>query len=706
MYGSSDLHFSSIAVGESPPPRPRACFGRAELIEQIVDLADTFTPIALIGPGGIGKTSVALTVLHHNRIKDRFGHNRRFIRCDKFPTSCANFLRRLSKVIGAGVENPEDLDPLRPFLSSEEMFIVLDNAESILDPLGTDGKEIYDVVDELNQFGNICLTITSRITTVPPDCETLDVPPLSMEAAHDTFYRIYKYGRRSDPVNDILRQLDYHPLSVTLLATVAHQNKWDNGRLSREWEGRQTGVLQTEHSNSLAAAIELSLASPMFKQLGPHARELLGVVAFFPQGVDENNASWLFPSISNTNTIFDKFCILSLAYRSSGFVTMLAPLRDYLRPMDPMHSLLLSATKDLYLTRLSVRFDPNTPSFGDSQWIKSEDANVEHLLDILTSIDTSSEDIWNSCFDFMWHLYYHKPRQTILKSKIERLPDDHHSKSKCLLQLSHLFRMIGNDAEQKSLILCALGLYRKEGNDFWIAKTLMFLSCANRQLSLFEEGIQQAKEALEIMERVGDTGDRAQCLDTLSRLFLENKQLDAAQDAASGANILWGEGQEIQIFQSHHLLGQIQSSKGEREKAIHHFEVALRMASHFRIEWHDQMFCIHDSMARLFYSEDKLDDAQVHVTQAKSHAVDNKHRLGCAMETQARIWCRQNRFEDAISELLDAKETFEKLGAATDLGNVRDFLQYLEQAMKNRATSVQPDSNGELLAMLHCFYTY
>ena len=664
-----------------PPLAPRVCFGRDDLIEEVVKLAENLEPIALIGAGGIGKTSIALTVLHHERIERRFGENRRFIQCDQFPASCVHFLARLSKVIGAGIESPEDLTSLRPFLSSKEMLIVLDNAECILDPKGANAKEVHSLVDKLCRIKTIGLCIASRVTTVPPYCKRPTIPALSIEAARNIFCGIYGDGGRSSIIDNLLQRLDFHALSITLLATAASHNGWSYGRLVKEWNTQRAQVLQAEYNESLATTIELSLASPTFRSLGPEARNLLGVVAFFPQGIDEKNLDWLFPTISNIELMFDKFYVLSLTYRNDSFVTMLAPIRDYLGPQDLQSSALLCATRDRYFSRLSVDIDPQAPKFEETRWILSEDMNVEHLLDVFMSVGSDRGDIWEACCDFIRHLYWYKPRQTTLGAKIEALADDHHAKPRCLTALSLLFGEVGNHAGQKLLLTHALELERQRENDPRVAYTLMLLSGVNYHLDLFEEGIQQAEEAFKFYSEINDAEGALGCLNALISLFTSDDQLDKAENVAFIAiDIATKTDNQYDLSAIHQALGSTYKTKREKDKTVHHFESALRIASRFT--WQDLLFSIHLELAQLFFENREFDRATAHIELAKPHAANGPYKLGRAMQLQATIWYEQPRLRDAQSEVLHALETYKALGAVKDAGECTDLLQMINEAMK------------------------
>ncbi|KAF9785183.1 hypothetical protein BJ322DRAFT_1020756 [Thelephora terrestris] len=628
-------------VGEVPPPAPRACFGRGELIGEVVRRAENLESIALIGAGGIGKSTIALAVLHDDRIKQQFGSSRRFIGCDQFPASLPHFLAHLSKVIGAGVENPEDLTHLQRFLTSKEMLIILDGAESILDPKGTDAREIYDAVDELCQFKTICVCVVSRITTVPQYRNSLYIPTLSMEAAQNVFYGIY------------------------------------------EWRIQQAQGLRTHFHDDLAATIELLFASPTFCNLGPDAREFLEVVASFPQGVDENNLDLLFPTIPDNKNLVDKLCDLSLVYRRIGFIKVLAAHGDYFYPRDPRTSPLLCATTHHYLTRLLVRpsSDPT-----EARWFKSEDINIEHLLHIATFFQEEVPGVWVACANFMSHLRFHRPRQTVLGRNIETLPDDHPSKPGCLFELSRLYESIGNYAEAKRLLTHTLTLWRQRADDSQVAQTLSFLAHVNQGLGLFTEEIQEAKEAMEIYERFGDRVGQADCLHNLALSLLGDNQLDDAEGyAIRMINFLSEKGEEYLLCKSHRTLGIIYDSKGVNEKAIHQFKTAFRIASPF--SWQDQLFGVHYTLALLLCAEGELGDANTHIEQARSHTVDDAHKLARAMNVQAWIYYQEHRLEHAKFKALRAVVIYEKLGSTQDAGACGELLLMIERAMERRCIS-------------------
>ena len=249
-------------------------------------------------------------------------------------------------------------------------------------------------------------------------------------------------------------------------------------------------------------------------------------------------------------------------------------------PRRPASSPLLHIIRNRYFHRLSADVNPGNPGFEEGQWITSEDVNVEHLLDVFASVDSSSVSVWDACVNFMEHLYWHEPRLVVLGPKIEGLPDDHSSRPQCLSELSQLFNSVGNHEESKRLLTRTLELSREQGSDLQVAQTLRLLSNANRLLDRNDEGIQQAREALEVCERLDDVSGQAYSLQQLAWLLYDDDQPDAAEEAVSRAiDLLSGEDKQFPVCECYRVLGLICHSKGKMEEAIKHLTTALEIAS-------------------------------------------------------------------------------------------------------------------------------
>ena len=112
--------------------------GRADLVAVVSAQLQQARLTTLIGPGGVGKTSVALAVAHHD--VDRWPEGAVFV--DLVPARTAgDVLRALADALGVEGDASRSDAELGAYLADRSMLIVVDNCEHVIDA----AAELVDV---------------------------------------------------------------------------------------------------------------------------------------------------------------------------------------------------------------------------------------------------------------------------------------------------------------------------------------------------------------------------------------------------------------------------------------------------------------------------------------------------------------------------------------------------------------------------------
>ncbi|KAH9019522.1 hypothetical protein EDB84DRAFT_1442075 [Lactarius hengduanensis] len=373
------LHARSISAGSSPvlpfprPILPQVFFGRSEELKTIVDLIFSATSpvhIAIIGPGGIGKTTLAHAVLTDERVASRFADSRYLVPCepltsrDALLVALANSLSLLqpgttSDSYSVGLE-PRVLSAL----GSEKCILCLDNFESPWDQPGPSRGAVEMLLADITALPSVTVLITMRGGERPKGTAwTLPMlPPLTnfpRDAAKRTWESLA--GTCDEWAEKLIDAVDCLPLAVTLLGSLAEVSTAET--LWERWQKENIALVEKEKGDKLSSlefSIELSLESSRMAADGSSKR-LLGILSLLPDGMPafpSPEFRRLFPDVPDIPRSLDTLLKCSLAVRTADKrVQVNSLVRLYCERNDLATAEDRRALRDYYVTLASHGYD-------------------------------------------------------------------------------------------------------------------------------------------------------------------------------------------------------------------------------------------------------------------------------------------------------------------------------------------------------------
>ncbi|KAJ6542148.1 hypothetical protein DFH09DRAFT_1392765 [Mycena vulgaris] len=368
------------------PSEPKIFHGRKSELSDILKLFMQETPrIAILGAGGMGKTSLARAVLHHPTVTGKYVLHRFFVACDS--TSSPD---ELITLIGAhlGLKPRKDLAKviLHHFATNLACLLVLDNLETLWDRTEI-RRDIEEFLSLLTDVKHLALIITMRGTQRPasvrwtrPFLPALE--PLTQDAARQTFIDIADDYHDSDDIDKVLLLTDNMPLAIDLMAHLVDSEGCPN--VLARWEEEKTSVISDgyDKQSSLDLSISMSLSSPRVTSVA-HCQDLLSLLSMLPDGLSDIDLVQSKLPINDILRCKAALLSTSLAYNDDHRrLKTLVPIREYMArsypPMDHLVQALLNYFHQLL--EFAYKYYGTVPASEIVPRITSNFSNIQGLL--------------------------------------------------------------------------------------------------------------------------------------------------------------------------------------------------------------------------------------------------------------------------------------------------------------------------------------
>ena len=288
--------------------------------------------VSLHGLGGIGKTELALHILHDEMVVARFAGRRYFIECETIAT--APELRQciataVGADTGAAVSFRDSVRTLAACLGEQSAtLIVLDNLETTLEP-APERDDVRSLISELLNVDTVALVSTCRSAAAPvphrrwvaDDGADQAIGGLELGSACALFRAICRVPDADGPALERLVQLvGGHALALELLAARTMAEGGDVRETLERFELEGAGYAASDEdaatkASSLVVSLRLSLHST---RMTPAAVDLLSVLAIAGHPIAKADIRKLQLHGRDSSTAVSSLLSVGLIYQEHG----------------------------------------------------------------------------------------------------------------------------------------------------------------------------------------------------------------------------------------------------------------------------------------------------------------------------------------------------------------------------------------------------
>ncbi len=543
-------------------------------------LATPPQPTAVLGPPGIGKSAVCLAALHDERVRQRFGDRRWFIRCDG-TTSAEALLSGLAAELGVIADGSGGtlLSRVSAVLADGLAVVVLDNFET---PWTADPLPVEDLLRAVAAIPQAGVTVSARGTARPAGLrwhESAMLTPLPLTDARRVFLAVAGTGFATDPqLDQLLAELDGVPLAVELLGYAA-QGQPNLSQVAQRWRAERVGMLARmgggHRELSVAVSVEASIAGPL---VTPPAARLLALLGVLPDGITSNDLAALLPDDGLAGAAVLRQ--LGLAFDEGDRLRMLAPIRDHAASTHPPGAADLASAVSHY-----AQFAATTGSqVGTSEGslaitrLQAESGNITAMLE-QAAADRRTEELANALWGLTEYWKITEVTQPGLASAAQAAVDAYGTPD----QRANMGFAFGDLAVHKSDLdgaraqfERALPFYQQTGSVQGEAHCILGLGNISLMRSDYDGAQSQFERALALYRQAGFVLGEANCIVGLADINLDRAEHDVAQDQFERALAIYRQdGSLLGEASCIRKLGSIALLRADYEGAKAQFERAL-----------------------------------------------------------------------------------------------------------------------------------